>query len=247
VPVESFRTALCSIRHCGAPGPRRRSDATERVVVPVKMKLRSALCAGAMLWGSCRAHQPDVESQAGGDKHPYMTMSANGRRMVDIEKPFVAFSKASGRSVGWLAYALTRRIWIDGKFHERRPSEPTYRATFDEELEARDAAAGAWSEQKVKLTDPYFTDLEAVRAAGFLREYVWFCVPHPSWERPSNLRMSEFSVWLSKDLPNHKVETWVSVVHQPDGEHVVAGVEAHPPRACVIQPNEAPSERGDAG
>jgi hypothetical protein len=213
----------------------------------VNNNLRPAFYAVAVLCSSCRAHQPIAESEGVGEKHPYMTMSANGRRVVDIEKPFVAFSKASGKSQGWLAYALMRRIWIDKKFHERHPSKPTYEATFDEELEARDAAVGTWSEQKVKGTDPYFTELERVRDAGFLREYVWFCVPHQPWDRPSNLRTSGFSMWLSKELPHHQVETWVTVVNQPDGQHVVAGQEAHPARKCTIRPDELSSHEGDAG
>jgi hypothetical protein len=57
--------------------------------------------------------------------------------------------------------------------------------------------------------DPCFGDLRKVDRAGFFREYVWYCVPHPPWKQPDGLRRQAFAPWASTQLPNHRVETWV--------------------------------------
>ena len=107
-------------------------------------------------------------------------------------------------------------------------------ATFEEELDARESAAKIWGElsDKEHLTDPYFADLQKVGSAGFLREYVWYCVPHPPWKQAAGLRQEAFAQWLSERLPDHRVETWVSTFPAKSGGRVVLGVQPHQPTTC---------------
>jgi hypothetical protein len=133
-----------------------------------------------------------------------------GSARIEVEKPALAFPKTSGRFHGWLGYALTRRIWIDSKFRERFKGERRYRYTNEEEFDARESASKIWSELDAKehLDDRYFRDLGQIENAGFLREYVWYCVPHAHWSTPAGLRGEDFAKWMSSHLPSHVVETW---------------------------------------
>lgn len=136
----------------------------------------------------------------------------------------------------WLGYAVTRRQWRLHTFKERFGTEGNYRYTFDEEVEARDNASRIWSETGAKRrnTDPYFASVEAIREAGFVREYVWFCVPHPPWDEPRGLRRIDFDRWMSKTLPNHSVETWVKVMTGPPHDRWIVGVQGHPRTPCEL-------------
>ncbi len=159
---------------------------------------------------------------------------AVGSARIEVEKVALAFPKTSGRFNGWLGYALARRIWIDSKFHKRFTNESRYQYTYDEELDARESASKIWSELAAKehFDDRYFADLGRIEDAGFMREYVWFCVPHPAWIKPAGLKDANFAAWLSSNLPSHVVETWVSAMPLPRPQHVVLGLEAHRPMRC---------------
>jgi hypothetical protein len=159
---------------------------------------------------------------------------AVGSARIEVETVALAFPKTSGRFNGWLGYALARRIWIDSKFSKRFINESRYQYTYDEELDARESASKIWSELAAKehFDDRYFADLGRIEDAGFMREYVWFCVPHPAWIKPAGLREADFAAWLSSSLPSHVVETWVSATPMPRPEHVVLGREAHRPMRC---------------
>jgi len=137
-----------------------------------------------------------------------------GDGKIELEKPVENLSATSGRFFGWLGYALVRRVWINVTFRERFPQESQYSYTFEEEVDARETAAKKWGQLNEKEhfpdPDPYFGDLQKVDRAGFFREYVWYCVPHPSWKQPEGLRRQAFARWVSTQLPNHRVETWVS-------------------------------------
>jgi hypothetical protein len=152
---------------------------------------------------------------------------------IDLSRGVHA-DKNAGRMEGWFGYAVTRRHWRLKRFQERLGKEVAYQYTFEEELESRSNAAQIWGELSAqkKLTDPYFADLERVRAAGFMREYVWTCVPHPDWAEPAGIRHAEFARWLSLQLPHHQVETWVTVLYGEARDRWIVGVEAHPRRHC---------------
>jgi hypothetical protein len=157
-----------------------------------------------------------------------------GHHRLELDKPAMAFPKGSGQLEGWMGYALARRTWIDVKFRQSFPQEPRYKYTFDEELYARGSAADMWTElsTKQRYSDRYFNELIQVHRAGFMREYVWFCVPHPSWSAPNGLRVDAFFGWMSAHLPEHQVETRVAVVHSPKLEHVIIGSNAHEAQKC---------------
>jgi hypothetical protein len=154
---------------------------------------------------------------------------------VEVAPTFFELQEKSGQREAWLAYAMKRRLWIDGTFHERYPRETVYRYTFEEELDAREAASSVWAEMRDgnRLSDRYFEELDRVRSAGYLPEYVWYCLPREHWETPRGLRTREFAQWLNANLPEHVVITGASLSRAADGLHMVVGVAAHPPRRCV--------------
>ena len=185
---------------------------------------------------ACIAHETRPKDRANRPSDsPYMVMMV-GDHQLELDKPAMAFPKGSGQMEGWMGYALARRTWIDVKFRQRFPQEARYKYTFDEELYARGSAADMWTElnAKKRLSDRYFNELGQVHRAGFMREYVWFCVPHPSWSTPTGLRADAFSEWMSSHLPEHQVETRVAVVHSPKFEHVIIGSDAHQAQKCGL-------------
>lgn len=175
---------------------------------------------------------------------PARNTSAGGsaRMMIEIAKPALDFPKSSGRMPAWLGYAIARRLWVDVRFHQKFPGETTYRYSFEEELEARQIAAKSWAgfNAQKRFTDRYFGDLHQIDDAGFLREYVWYCVPHPAWRQPTDLRQAAFSAWMSGHLPEHQVETWVAVVPAGVGQRVILGLEPHRPVRCQLAPVDQP-------
>jgi hypothetical protein len=200
------------------------------------------LSASASLTIACAAQparQQAASTPGSAGQGPYMLMEVgDDKRQIEVEKLFTEWDPQTGKSGAWLGYALARRIWLDSKFHERFPTESAYRLTFDEELDARDTAAAIWVElaQKEALTDRYFKDLGAVRSAGFMRDYVWHCVPHGAWTEPAGLRDAEFARWLTEHLPAHQVETWVTVIPHEKQKRVILGAAPHAPKPCAVVP-----------
>lgn len=154
---------------------------------------------------------------------------------VDLSQGIFA-NKEDGRMHSWFGYAVTRRQWRLRTFHQRFGAEAAYQYTFDEEVEARTNASLIWTEMgaQKRRTDPYFADVEVVRDAGFMREYVWACVPHSKWTEPAGLRLSEFVRWMSLRLARHRVETWVRVIPGTRSERWIVGAEAHRPGECDL-------------
>jgi hypothetical protein len=196
--------------------------------------LCTVIACGVM---ACASQQEPARKAATGSSPALMNV---GGHRIEIEKPAFAFSKSSGRLNGWLGYALVRRVWVDIKFRQQFPGETAYRYSFEEELDAREGASKIWSELKSKdhFIDPYFDDLHQIDDAGFFREYVWYCVPHPDWSQPTGLQQSAFSQWMSAHLPEHQVETWVAVVPGSAGQRVILGVQPHRPVKCQLAPAE---------
>jgi hypothetical protein len=155
---------------------------------------------------------------------------------VEVARPFFQLPEDSGERSAWMAYGMKRRLWIDGTFHEKFPEEKSYRYTFDEELDARATVAEIWAELRDKdhVTSQYFAELDRVRTAGYMREYVWHCLPHDAWSAPLGLRSREFAQWLSANLPDHVAITPVAVRPAADGVHVIIGLPAHPPQRCAV-------------
>jgi len=173
------------------------------------------------------------------------TSSAQRRPGVEVAGSFADDARGSKTLPAWLLYAMKRRVYIDITFYERAPKGSAYRYTFEEELDARDGLAGLWAEMRAKesVSDSYLDEVSQVQRAGFMKEYVWHCVPHPAWAAPPGLRSAEFSTWLAEKLPQHRVETWVKTLPSSEGTRVLIGVSAHAPTACSAPvPGGAPPE-----
>jgi hypothetical protein len=206
------------------------------------LRLRVSMLCTAIAGGvmACATQQESARNTSAGGAAPMM-MDVGGHR-IEIAKPALAFPKNSGRMPAWVGYALARRMWVDLRFHQQFPAETTYRYSFEEELEARQIASKSWAafDAQKQFTDRYFGDLHQIDNAGFLREYVWYCVPHPAWKQPAALRQAAFSAWMSAQLPEHQVETWVAVVPAGIGQRVILGVQPHRAVKCQVAPPDQP-------
>jgi hypothetical protein len=110
----------------------------------------------------------------------------------------------------WLAYLFARAAFAanvtDGSLAvgERESS-------FEEEVRGRTIALTTFRALKLERAQPaslYFSDIDRVEAAGFLREYVWSYLRHASWEiAPAGLDLSGFDTWRAEHLTNHKPVT----------------------------------------
>lgn len=113
----------------------------------------------------------------------------------------------------WLAYLLGRIEYrsknnIAETYYGPQPAE------FEEEVWARDTATQVYVELRQKDRDlgvPYFDDLVRVRAAGFLREYVWIYLNRSGWRDPGGLRIKEFEAWQRVNLVGHRAVTYGSI------------------------------------
>ena len=110
----------------------------------------------------------------------------------------------------WLAYLLGRI-----EYRSKKNIAETYYgpqpAGFEEEVWARDTATQVYVELRKKERDldvPYFDDLVRVRAAGFLREYVWIYLNRSGWSDPGGLRIKEFEAWQRVNLAGHRAVTY---------------------------------------
>ncbi|HEV8267518.1 MAG TPA: hypothetical protein VGR00_04765 [Thermoanaerobaculia bacterium] len=115
-----------------------------------------------------------------------------------------------GEGAVWLAYLMDRAdyVWKHRADYPQRVGPIS--ASFEEEVEARTIAAKVYGELRAQdsgLDVPYFDDLAAVHAAGFMREYVWEYLRAPSWKPPATLKLEAFKAWRSAHLANHRVVT----------------------------------------
>ncbi len=106
----------------------------------------------------------------------------------------------------WMTYLFTRAAFAarervkDGATGESEP-------TFEEEVRARKMAVNTFRDLRNTnraLASAYFSDVDRVEAAGFLREYVWRYLRHDSWEQvPLGLDLSGFDEWRMVELSRH--------------------------------------------
>ena len=108
-----------------------------------------------------------------------------------------------GYLTGRINYRVTHKVIIPNV----GPIEPS----FEEEVSGRDLAAQTYVNlrgKNPKVVDRYWEDVVKVRAAGFIREYVWAYFRRPAWsekKRPSKLAI--FQRWQRQHLPNHQPQT----------------------------------------
>ncbi|MEL7296443.1 MAG: hypothetical protein AAGJ86_02210 [Pseudomonadota bacterium] len=111
----------------------------------------------------------------------------------------------------WVAYSLSKSICQ----LEMGGDNPARNTSFDCELSARESLVDRWLDYGDPGLDERAADanyLDAVadaEAAGFLKEYVWAYLKHPSWTAPPDLDLAAFDTWRNA-LPGfetHRAQT----------------------------------------
>lgn len=106
----------------------------------------------------------------------------------------------------WLAYLFARAAYaVRENTGERVAGERD--ASFEEEVRGRSVALSTFRDLKhsdAQLASVYFSDIDRVEAAGFLREYVWSYLHHANWEiPPADLKLAAFNAWRAEHLADH--------------------------------------------
>ena len=98
-----------------------------------------------------------------------------------------------------------------GEYVKHHPEAAGHDSPFDEECYARDAMAEFWAvqpEEKRRLDAYHLQLLADVRAAGFIREYVWWFLRESNCAEPAGLRTNAFAAWVAeKGLSEHRPPT----------------------------------------
>jgi len=124
----------------------------------------------------------------------------------------------------WLAYLFARAAYAAGE-SSAAPTAGERAASFEEEVRGRTMAVNMFRELKrngAQLASVYFSDIDRVEAAGFLREYVWSYLRRASWKTPpAGLNLDDFNAWRATHLTNH-----IPVTHGRIAFRVAATEEA---------------------
>jgi hypothetical protein len=106
----------------------------------------------------------------------------------------------------WLAYLFARAAYAAGESGEALTAGERV-ASFEEEVRGRTMAVNMFRALKrndARLASVYFSDIDRVEAAGFLREYVWSYFHKGSWKTPpAGLNLDGFNAWRATHLLNH--------------------------------------------
>jgi hypothetical protein len=106
----------------------------------------------------------------------------------------------------WLAYLFARAAYAAGESSEALTAGERV-ASFEEEVRGRTMAVNMFRALKrndARLASVYFSDIDRVEAAGFLREYVWSYFHKGSWKTPpAGLNLDGFNAWRATHLMNH--------------------------------------------
>jgi hypothetical protein len=110
----------------------------------------------------------------------------------------------------WLAYLFARAAYAVRE-STGEPAAGERDASFDEELRGRSVAVTTFRDLKhndAQLASAYFSDIDRVETAGFLREYVWSYLHRASWHvPPPDLNLTAFDAWRAEHLPGHVAVT----------------------------------------
>jgi hypothetical protein len=110
----------------------------------------------------------------------------------------------------WLAYLFARAAFAANET-AGGPAVGERESSFEEEVRGRQIALTTFRAMKHDSAPPesaYFNDIDRVEAAGFLREYVWSYLRHPSWNStPDKLDLVGFETWRAEHLTNHQPVT----------------------------------------
>ena len=106
----------------------------------------------------------------------------------------------------WLAYLYARAAFAANESQDG-PAAGEREATFEEEVRGRMIAVStfrALKREDARLASAYFSDIDRVEAAGFLREYVWSYLHRTAWvAAPQGLDLPGFDAWRAAHLLNH--------------------------------------------
>lgn len=106
----------------------------------------------------------------------------------------------------WLAYLFARAAYAVRE-NTGAAAAGERDASFEEEVRGRSVALSTFRDLKhsdARLASAYFSDIDRVEAAGFLREYVWSYLHHASWVTPpADLKLAAFDAWRAEHLPDH--------------------------------------------
>ena len=120
-------------------------------------------------------------------------------------------AKPQGVMGAWIGYAMARANWISDHVKAGSAEAKTYVRTFEEEVAGRDSLVTIWGELKASesgLADLYLDQLQRVKEAGFLREYVWVNLRQAEWSvEPTGLQLARFEAWAKENIDGHVVET----------------------------------------
>jgi hypothetical protein len=112
----------------------------------------------------------------------------------------------------WMTYLLTRAAQIAKESSNRDFPLGDRQASFDEEVRARTMAINTFRNLKTKGPQPnsaYFSDLDRVESAGFLKEYAWRYLHAATWiTPPPGLDLNAFDAWRVTHLTNHVAVTY---------------------------------------
>jgi hypothetical protein len=115
-----------------------------------------------------------------------------------------------GESKIWLAYLFARAAFAANET-AGGPAVGERESSFEEEVRGRQIALTTFRALKRDSAQPesaYFNDIDRVEAAGFLREYVWSYLRHPSWKTaPEKLDLAGFETWRAEHLAHHQPVT----------------------------------------
>jgi hypothetical protein len=110
----------------------------------------------------------------------------------------------------WLAYLFARAAFAANET-DGGPAVGERESTFEEEVRGRTIALTtfrALNRDHAPLASAYFSDIDRVEAAGFLREYVWSYLRTAKWSAlPTDLDLAGFETWRAEHLSNHKPVT----------------------------------------
>ncbi|HEV7714321.1 MAG TPA: hypothetical protein VGO53_01915 [Steroidobacteraceae bacterium] len=142
-------------------------------------------------------------------------VQARARLVADAEaamKVAILWDPATPRQESkiWLAYLFARAAYAANE-PDGGPAVGEREASFEEEVRGRTIAVSTFRDLRRKdahLASEYFSDIDRVEAAGFLREYVWSYLHHTSWlAPPAGLDLKGFDDWRSGHLLNHVAVT----------------------------------------
>jgi len=106
----------------------------------------------------------------------------------------------------WLAYLFARAAYAVSE-HSGAAAPADRDASFEEEVHGRTTALNmfrALRHTDGRVASAYFSDIDRVEAAGFLREYVWTYLRRDSWHAtPPGLDLAAFDTWRATHLKDH--------------------------------------------